>query len=40
VQVFMDAINRRIAVETLLESAMELPDKQYVLLTPQVIKAN
>jgi len=37
--VFMDAINRRIAVETLLENALELPDKQYVLLTPQDIQA-
>ena len=34
----MDAINRRIAVETLLESAMELPDKEYVLLTPKMME--
>lgn len=34
----MDAINRRIATETLLEFASEAGnmDRQYVLLTPQV----
>jgi len=35
-QVFMDPVNRKVAVDTLLDSAMELADKQYVLLTPQV----
>lgn len=37
--VFMDAINRRVATETLLEFAHEYPAKQYVFLTPQDIQA-
>ena len=32
----MDAVNRRVATETLLEFALDSADKQYVLLTPQV----
>lgn len=34
--VFMDAINRRIATQTLLEFAREKAELQFVLLTPQV----
>lgn len=34
--VFMDAVNRRIATQTLLEFAREQPHLQFVLLTPQV----
>ena len=35
--VFMDAVNRRIATETLLEFAMEHNEMQYIFLTPQVL---
>jgi hypothetical protein len=38
--VFMDAVNRRIATQTLLEFALEQDDMQLVLLTPQVRKQN
>jgi hypothetical protein len=34
--VFMDAVNRRIATQTLLEFALEENNLQFVLLTPQV----
>jgi hypothetical protein len=34
--VFMDAINRRIATQTLLEFAREKGDLQFIFLTPQV----
>lgn len=34
--VFMDAINRRVATETLLEFANETNEYQYIFLTPQV----
>jgi chromosome segregation ATPase len=34
--VFMDAVNRRIATQTLLEFALEEDGLQFVLLTPQV----
>lgn len=34
--VFMDAVNRRIATQTLLEFALEESNMQFVLLTPQV----
>jgi hypothetical protein len=34
--VFMDAVNRRIATQTLLEFAREKAELQFVLLTPQV----
>ncbi|GFR43935.1 hypothetical protein Agub_g5073 [Astrephomene gubernaculifera] len=37
--VFMDAINRRVATETLLEFAYENPAFQYIFLTPQDIQA-
>lgn len=35
----MDAINRRMATEALLEFAMTTAEKQYILLTPQVCTA-
>ena len=34
--VFMDAVNRRIATQTLLAFALEESEMQFVLLTPQV----
>jgi structural maintenance of chromosomes protein 6 len=37
--VFMDSINRRIAMENLLQFAKEQPDLQFVLLTPQDMAA-
>jgi len=37
--VFMDAINRRIATQTLLEFAREKGHLQFVFLTPQVGRA-
>jgi chromosome segregation ATPase len=37
--VFMDAVNRRIATQTLLEFALEEDGLQFVLLTPQVREA-
>ncbi|KAG1672939.1 hypothetical protein FOA52_012384 [Chlamydomonas sp. UWO 241] len=37
--VFMDAINRRVATETLLEFAYKHSNFQYVFLTPQDIQA-
>ncbi|MEW5299644.1 MAG: hypothetical protein WDW36_002638 [Sanguina aurantia] len=37
--VFMDAITRRIATETLYEYAIDYSDKQYILLTPQDTQA-
>lgn len=37
--VFMDSINRRIAMENLLQFAREQPDLQFVLLTPQDMAA-
>lgn len=36
--VFMDAVNRRIATQTLLEFALEENNLQFVLLTPQVCR--
>ena len=36
--VFMDAINRRVATELLLEEAYNDASHQYVLLTPQDIQ--
>jgi hypothetical protein len=36
--VFMDAINRRTATETLLEVATKEMEKQFILLTPQVCR--
>ena len=35
-QVFMDAVNRRVATETLLHFAMAKDEFQYIFLTPQV----
>ena len=35
-QVFMDAVNRRVATETLLQFAMAKDEFQYIFLTPQV----
>ena len=37
--VFMDSINRRIAMENLLQFAKEQPDLQFVFLTPQDMAA-
>ena len=35
-----DAINRRVATETLLEAAYEAPRRQHIFLTPQDIQAS
>ncbi|KAA6429283.1 MAG: structural maintenance of chromosomes 6 [Trebouxia sp. A1-2] len=37
--VFMDAINRRVAMENLFSNSLEHPDLQFILLTPQDINA-
>lgn len=34
--VFMDAINRRVAMENLFSNSLEHPDLQFIFLTPQV----
>lgn len=34
--VFMDAINRRVAMENLFGNSLEHPDLQFIFLTPQV----
>ena len=36
--VFMDAINRRVAMENLFSNSLEHPDLQFIFLTPQVSK--
>ena len=33
--VFMDAINRRVAMENLFSNSLEHPDLQFIFLTPQ-----
>ncbi|KAG2009547.1 hypothetical protein CC2G_012466 [Coprinopsis cinerea AmutBmut pab1-1] len=33
--VFMDAVNRRISMKMMIETASASPDKQYILITPQ-----
>lgn len=35
--VFMDAVNRRVAMENLFSNSLEQPDLQFIFLTPQVI---
>ncbi|KAL3161007.1 hypothetical protein ABBQ38_009393 [Trebouxia sp. C0009 RCD-2024] len=37
--VFMDAINRRVAMENLFSNSLEHPDLQFIFLTPQDINA-
>ena len=37
--VFMDAVNRRLSIETLLNFARENVDKQFLFITPQDISA-
>jgi chromosome segregation ATPase len=37
--VFMDAVNRRVSIETLLNFARENVDKQFLFITPQDISA-
>ena len=34
--VFMDAINRRVAMQNLFSNSLEHPDLQFIFLTPQV----
>ena len=34
--VFMDAINRRVAMENLFGNSLEHPELQFIFLTPQV----
>ena len=34
--VFMDAVNRRVAMENLFSNSLEHPDLQFIFLTPQV----